>query len=220
MADIFELFQKIRKEEPAPAAPLTHIVVGLGNPGPRYARTRHNAGFMALDSLAAHIGAAVTKEKFHALIGDGMLGGRRVLLMKPITMMNASGIAVRDAAEFYRIPPENILVLVDDVYLAPGRMRVRAKGSDGGHNGMENIIDQLESDAFPRIRFGVGQKPTPEYDLADWVVAPLPPVDLARLTACFPMIPDAAKMIFDGQTDRAMGLCNGFRGEADAGEAP
>ncbi len=218
MTDIFELFRQIQKKETAPAVPPTHMIVGLGNPGPRYARTRHNAGFMALDALAAQLGAAAAREKFHAAVGDAMLGARRVLLMKPLTLMNASGLAVREAADFYHIPPENILVLVDDIYLAPGRMRARAKGSDGGHNGLENIIYQLESDAFPRIRFGVGQKPSREYDLADWVLGPLPAADLARLAACFPLLAEAAELIFSGQMDRAMGLVNGFRAPEGEGE--
>lgn len=213
MTDIFELFKRIEKKEAAPQTPPTHIIAGLGNPGKEYARTRHNAGFMALDFLAARLGADVSRGKFNALCGDAMLGGRRVLLMKPLTLMNASGEAVRDAANFYKIPVENILVLVDDIYQDVGRMRVRAGGSDGGQRGLKSIIYQLSSDRFPRIRFGVGQKPNPQYDLAAWVVGTLPPSDLDKLTACFPLIEEAAKLIFDGKTDAAMGLCNGFHPE-------
>jgi len=211
MADIFELFKLIEKKTPAPATPPTHIIAGLGNPGREYERTRHNAGFMALDDLAARLHADVSRTKFNALCGDAMLGERRVLLMKPLTFMNASGESIRDAADFYKIPPENILVLVDDIYQDAGRMRVRKNGSDGGQRGLKSIIYQLSSDQFPRIRFGVGQKPNPEYELKDWVLGVFPQADMAALRTCFPLIEQAAKLIFDGKFENAMGLCNGHR---------
>lgn len=211
MADIFALFKQIEKKNDAPRTPPTHIIAGLGNPGKDYVRTRHNIGFMALDYLADALGADVSRAKFNALCGDASLGGHRVLLMKPLTYMNASGEAIRDAANFYKIPPENILVLVDDICQEPGRMRVRKSGTDGGHNGLKSIIYHLSSDRFPRIRFGAGQKPNPQYDLAAWVVGALSDADLTKITGCFPLIERASKMILDGNIDAAMGLCNGYR---------
>lgn len=212
MADIFTLFQQIEKKNDT-AVPPTHIIVGLGNPGKEYAATRHNAGFMAVDSIAAKLGTDITRGKFHALYNTAMLGTRRVLLMKPLTMMNASGEAVREAADFYKIPPENILVLVDDIYQDPGHMRVRKNGSDGGQRGLKSIIAQLGTDNFPRIRFGVGKKPRPDYDLAAWVLGTLPDSDQKKLASCFPLLTEAATLIFDGKMEAAMSLCNGHQPE-------
>ena len=214
MTDIFALFKQIEKKDSAPATPPTHMVVGLGNPGKEYALTRHNAGFRAVDFLTAEPQTDVTHEKFHALFGIGNIGKYRILFLKPLTFMNSSGEAVREAADFYKIPPENILVLVDDIYLDAGRMRVRANGSDGGHNGLKSIIYQLGADTFPRIRLGVGKKPTPEYDLADWVLSKMDEGNEKRLEACFPLLAQAIELVFDGKADLAMGLCNGFRADA------
>lgn len=215
MADIFDLFKQIAKKESTPTAAPTHIIVGLGNPGKEYEKTRHNAGYMALDYLASKLGADVSRSKFNALCGDARLGDTRILLMKPLTFMNASGEAVRAAMDFYKIPVENVLVLVDDVCQDPGRMRVRASGSDGGQRGLRSIIRETGTDAFPRIRFGVGQKPHPQYELADWVLGVLPAEDMKKLQTCFPLVEEAAKMIFAGKIDGAMGLCNGHRAAAE-----
>lgn len=210
MADIFELFKQIeKKRETASAAP-THIIAGLGNPGKEYERTRHNAGFHALDYLSDVLGVSVNRAKFSALCADAQLGPYRVLLMKPQTYMNASGDAIRAAADFYKIPPENILVLVDDIYQDAGRMRVRLDGSHGGHNGLKSIEAQIGA-KYPRIRFGVGQKPSPQYDLAAWVLGKMQKEDIAGLVSCFPLVKDAAEKIFDGKADTAMGMCNGHR---------
>ena len=216
MADIFDLFKQIAKKESSPAGKPTHIIAGLGNPGKEYERTRHNAGYMALDHLAACLGTDVSRSRFNALCGDAMLGEARVLLMKPLTFMNASGEAVRAAMDFYKIPAENVLILVDDIYQDAGRMRVRGGGSDGGQKGLKSIIRELGTDAFPRIRFGVGQKPNPQYELADWVLGVLPEADMKKLQTCFPLVEEAAKRIFAGKLDLAMGLCNGHRPEAEA----
>ena len=148
-----------------------YMIVGLGNPGKQYESTRHNAGFICLDLLAEKYSISVKKLKFKSLLGEGRIEGKRCLLLKPQTFMNLSGEAVRDAAEFYKIPPENIIVIYDDISLDPGKLRIRRKGSDGGHNGMKNILYHLKSDGFPRIKVGVGAKPNPEYDLADWVLS-------------------------------------------------
>lgn len=172
---VFDIFAKLEREraakEAAPAEPIEWLVVGLGNPGSKYEGTRHNAGFRALDAYCAKSGQRIDRMKFKALIGDGRFGGKRVLFVKPQTFMNLSGEAVRDAAAFYKIPPERILVLFDDISLEVGRIRVRAKGSAGGQNGVKNIIYQLGSDAFPRVKIGIGAKPHPDYDLADWVLS-------------------------------------------------
>ena len=148
-----------------------YMIVGLGNPGKQYETTRHNAGFICLDLLSEKHGIKVNKLKFKALIGDGRINGKRCLLLKPQTFMNLSGEAVRDAADFYKIPPERIIVICDDISLEPGKIRIRRKGSAGGQNGLKNIILHLNGDNFPRIKVGIGAKPNPEYNLADWVLS-------------------------------------------------
>ncbi len=171
---IFDVFAKLEQEKAvkqAVAGPIEWLVVGLGNPGSKYAETRHNAGFRALDAYCAKSGQKMDKMKFKSLIGEGQFGGARVLFMKPQTFMNLSGEAVRDAAAFYKLDPSHILVLSDDISLDVGRIRVRAKGSAGGQNGLKNIIYHLNSDQFPRVKIGVGAKPHPGYDLADWVLS-------------------------------------------------
>ena len=148
-----------------------YMIVGLGNPGKQYETTRHNAGFICIDLLAEKHGIKVNKLKFKSLMGDGRIGGVRCLLLKPQTFMNLSGEAVREAADFYKIPPERIIVICDDISLEPGKIRIRRKGSAGGQNGLKNIILHLNGDNFPRIKVGIGAKPNPEYDLADWVLS-------------------------------------------------
>ena len=171
---IFDVFAKLEQEKAAKqadAGPIEWLVVGLGNPGSKYDNTRHNAGFRALEGWCAKSGQKMDKMKFKSLIGEGQFGGARVLFMKPQTFMNLSGEAVRDAAAFYKLDPSHILVLSDDISLDVGRIRVRAKGSAGGQNGLKNIIYHLNSDQFPRVKIGVGAKPHPGYDLADWVLS-------------------------------------------------
>ena len=146
------------------------LVVFLGNPGPRYAQTRHNAGFLAGDALARKLDVQIDRLRFRALTAQCDIGGQKALLMKPQTLMNLSGEAVGQAAKFYKVPPEHVLVVSDEVSLPVGRLRVRMKGSAGGHNGLKNIIAALGTDAFPRIRIGVGTPPHPDYDMADWVL--------------------------------------------------
>ena len=149
-----------------------YLIVGLGNPGKEYDRTRHNVGFRAVDLLAESLGTKINRLKFRALVSPIVnCGGKKVVLMKPQTYMNLSGDAVKLCGAFYKLPLERILVLFDDISLEPGRIRVRADGSAGGHNGLKSIIAQLESQNFPRVKIGVGAKPHPEYDLADWVLS-------------------------------------------------
>ena len=172
------------------------IIVGLGNPGKKYEGTRHNAGFAALDHVAEKWGVRVTKAKFDALTGTGTAAGVKVLLMKPQTFMNLSGEAVRDAASFYKIPPEHVIVLSDDVSLDVGTLRVRAKGSAGGQNGLKNIIYHLNSEDFPRVKIGVGKKPRPDYDLAAWVLGKFPAEDQKAIDkACEDAVNAAACII-------------------------
>ena len=200
--NIFDLFKKI--EKPESHAPITHIIAGLGNPGAEYKITRHNAGFMALDYIADKCGARVDRAKFHSLVTEADVGGVRVLLMKPETFMNNSGVAISEAASFYKIAPENIIVLHDEISFEPGNMRIRRKGSAGGHNGLKSIISHIGSDNFPRIKIGVGKKPNPEYDLAAWVLAKMPEDDLKVMKDLFPGIYSSLELMLRGEIETAM----------------
>ena len=205
MTDLNELFRRIfagRKEEPQP--PVEWLVVGLGNPGDKYRGTRHNAGYVAIDAIAEKAGVKIDRAAYKGLTGRGALGGHGVLFLKPETFMNLSGESVREAAAFYKIPPEKILVLCDDISFDPGRIRIRRSGSHGGHNGLRNITEQLGSEAFPRIRIGVGQKPHPEYDLVDWVLGKLPNEDAKKIAARAADFFDAATLIVSGEIETAM----------------
>ena len=146
------------------------IIVGLGNTGDQYEHTRHNVGFDTVDALADKLDIPVQRLKFKALTNTAVIAGEKVLLMKPVTFMNLSGEAVEPAAAFYKVPADHILVISDEVALPPGKIRLRKGGSAGGHNGLKNIIAHLHTDQFPRIRIGVGEKPHPDYDMADWVL--------------------------------------------------
>ena len=201
MSNIFDLFKKI---ESAPQGPVNFIVVGLGNIGKQYELTRHNAGFLAIDRIAEKYGAKIDRVKFHATVGECTIAGQRVLLMKPTTLMNNSGIAVGEAAAFYKIPPERVLVLHDEISFDPGMIRIRRKGSAGGHNGLKSIIARLPGEDFPRIKIGVGKKPSPEYDLANWVLGKMPESDMKAMTARFDDIADATALIVRGMIDEAM----------------
>lgn len=184
------------------------MIVGLGNPDKKYAFTRHNAGFLCVDMLAEKHGFTVKKLKFRSLLGDAVLGGHRCLILKPQTYMNLSGEAVREAAAFYKIPPERILVLFDDISLDVGKLRIRRKGTDGGHNGIKNIIYHLASDQFPRIKIGVGKKPHPDYDLADWVLSEFKKDEEAPLKSALENACTAVELLLDGKIDQAMNLYN------------
>ena len=210
MANIFDLFRKIEKKEPASAMPITCLVVGLGNTGKQYAGTRHNAGFLAIDYIAESVGAKIDRAKFHSLVGEATVDGIRVLLMKPQTLMNASGLAVAEAAEFYKIPAKNIIVISDDISLPVGHLRVRKKGSAGGHNGLKDIIACLGTEEFSRIRIGIGEKPHPDYDLADWVLSEFSAQDRALLEKAFPVAESGLKKLLACDADGAMQICNAF----------
>lgn len=180
------------------------LVVGLGNPGAKYENTRHNAGFLCISELEKREGAKVKKLKFHSLTGDAVIAGKKVLLMKPQTMMNNSGVAVGECAKFYKIPPENIIVIFDDISLEAGKLRIRRKGSAGGHNGIKSIIAHLGSENFPRIKLGVGQKPHPDYDLADWVLGSFPKSDIPLMHSAVENACEALEYMLKGDIDKAM----------------
>lgn len=209
MADIFELFKKISSGDNSTRTPVTHLVVGLGNPGVKYSRTRHNAGFLAVDYLAQKLSLGTFRLKFKSTCAEGTVDGHRVLFMKPETFMNNSGEAVLEASGFYKIPPENILVISDDINLAPGTIRIRESGSAGGQKGLESIITCLGSDKFPRIRIGVGQKPSPDYELADWVLGQIPEEDFEAIFETFTRVEGALPFILDKKTADAMARFNG-----------
>ena len=208
MADIFDLFKQIAKKEDSSNAPITWIIVGLGNPGNKYQLTRHNAGFLTIDSIAERAGVRIHRAKFQALCAEATIYGHRVLLMKPQTMMNASGAAVQEAAAFYKIAPDHILVISDDIAQAPGKMRFRTKGSAGGQKGLKDIITCMGTDAIPRLRMGVGEKPHPDYDLADWVLSNFPPQELALLRGAFDAVWQGLENILNQDFDGAMQICN------------
>ena len=202
MADIFSLFRKIEGE--STHAPITHLVVGLGNPGKEYEGTRHNVGFLALDKVAAAAGATVSRLRFRALTGEGSIGGKRVLFLKPQTYMNSSGEAVAEAAAFYKIPPENVIVFCDDISFAPGRVRIRKKGSAGGHNGLKSVIACLSSDAFARFKMGVGERKDRTSDLADFVLGKFPAAERAEIDALVATLPEALSLWLSGKEDEAL----------------
>ena len=202
MSNIFDLFKSIEKK--TETGPVTHIIVGLGNPGTKYEKTRHNAGFIAVDYIAEKLGVKIDRVKFHALVCECELTGKRVLLMKPETFMNNSGVAIGEAAAFYKIPPERVLVLHDEISFDAGILRIRRKGSAGGHNGLKSIIEHLGSDGFPRVKIGVGQKPSPDYDLVDWVLGKFPREALLAIEERLPDISTAAELIVRGEIDSAM----------------
>ena len=209
MANIFDLFKEISGEREAKAnQPITHLLVGLGNPGDKYYNTRHNAGFLMMDYLSQKVNIRVDRIKFKALVGDGEVGGRRVLLMKPQTFMNHSGEAVSEAAKFYKIPPENILVFSDDVSLDMGRVRMRTSGSDGGQKGLRSITTLMATQDFPRIKFGVGNKPHPDYDMADWVLSEFSKDEQKALFACFEKAYDGVIRYLSGDAEGAVQICN------------
>ena len=185
------------------------LLVGLGNPGDKYDNTRHNVGFAAIDQLAEELKVPVQKLKYRALTQTVELGGARVLLMKPITYMNLSGEAVGEAARFFKIPADHVLVLSDDVSLPVGKLRIRKAGSAGGHNGLKSIIQHLGTDQFPRVKIGVGEKPHPDYDMADWVLGKFTGEDLKTITQAIQRAGKAAECYIQDGPDKAMNKFNG-----------
>ncbi len=199
------MFNKFKKEG---NSTYDYLIVGLGNPGKKYETTRHNAGFLFIENMENELNFTAKKLKFHALVGDVKLENKKLLVMKPQTMMNNSGTAVKECAQFYKIPVENIIVIYDDISLDPGLLRIRRKGSAGGHNGIKSIIAHLGSENFPRIKLGVGKKPHPEYDLADWVLSNFPKNDIPLMREALDNGLGALKLMIKGDTEGAMSKYN------------
>lgn len=187
---------------------VTWLAVFLGNPGPKYEWTRHNAGFLACDALAKKLGVNVNRARFKALTATCDIDGESVMLMKPQTYMNNSGEAAAEAARFYKIPPEHVIVVSDEVSLPVGRLRIRQKGSAGGHNGLKSIIAQLGSNQFPRIRLGVGAPPHPDYDMADWVLSVFRDQDAADIADAAKRAAEAVECYITEGPERAMNRFN------------
>lgn len=187
---------------------ISWLVAFLGNPGTKYEMTRHNAGFMAGDAMAKAQGAAINRSRFKALTGTCDIGGETVMLMKPQTFMNLSGEAVAQAVSFYKLAPDHVIVVSDEVALPIGKLRIRTKGSAGGHNGLKNIIALLGTDQFPRIRIGVGAAPHPDYDMADWVLSSFKGKDAEDILAAAARAAEAVECYITKGADRAMNLYN------------
>ena len=185
------------------------LIVGLGNPGKEYEKTRHNCGFRALDRLAEKLGCKIDKGKFQGLYGQTTYGGHKLLLLKPLTYMNLSGRSVLQLSAYFHVPPQRIIVMFDDISLDPGRLRIRAEGSAGGHNGIKSIIGELGSQAFPRVKIGVGAKPHAEYDLADWVLSTFSASEEKALSVALDNAADAALCIIDRGVSEAANRFNG-----------
>lgn len=188
----------------------TWLIVGLGNPGKNYERSRHNCGFRAIDALAGQLGCRVDKGKFQGLYGQCLWQGRKLLLLKPQTFMNLSGRSVLQLSAYFSVPPQRIILLFDDISLPPGRLRVRPDGSAGGHNGIKSVIQELGSDAFPRVKIGVGAKPHPDADLADWVLSGFTPAEEKLLGPALERAGDAALCIIEKGTAEAANRFNGI----------
>ena len=204
---IWDVFNRLSSENKSVGKP-EYIIVGLGNPGIQYGETRHNAGFMTVDYMAKNLGFSFGQHKFKSVVADASIGGKRCLVMKPETYMNNSGEAVAEAMNFYKIPLENIIVIFDDISLEPSKMRIRRQGSSGGHNGIKSIIALCGGEKFPRIKIGVGKKPDPNYNLADWVLGKFPDDDKKKLETVFENACNAAELIVQGNINDAMNRYN------------
>ena len=189
-------------------APVTWLVVGLGNPGDKYENTRHNAGFLVVDELGERGRFPIQRLKYKALTNTAVIGGQGVLVMKPVTYMNLSGEAVGEAARFYKIQPDHVLVISDDVDLPLGKLRIRTGGSAGGHNGLKSVIQHLGTDQFPRLKVGVGGKPHPDYDMADWVLGKLQGEDKQTMDQAAARAADAIECFLRDGPDKAMNRFN------------
>ena len=202
------MFDRFRKKDMEPSGAPEFLIVGLGNPGAKYEGTRHNIGFICVDLLAQKHDFKIKNLKFKSLYADVRLCGHRCLVMKPQTFMNNSGISVREAAQFYKIPPQNIIIIFDDISLPPGRLRIRAKGSAGGHNGLKSIIYHLNSDEFPRVKIGVGDRPDHSSDLAGWVLSGFSKDDVPLVKDALDRACEALETIVDSGAYEAMNKFN------------
>ena len=205
---IFDIFDRISSNSPAAHGKIEFIIAGLGNPGMEYDGTRHNAGFSVMDTLAEQLGEKIDRLRFKGKTAEVTIAEKRCLLLKPTTYMNNSGEAIVQAMEFYKIEPSNIIVICDDISLAPGKLRIRRKGSHGGHNGLRSICELTGSDDFPRIKIGVGKKPHPDYDLAKWVLGKFGKDDAEKMKASAENACECIKLMVSGKTDEAMNKYN------------
>ena len=202
------MFKNPFSKSSEPSGPVEYIIVGLGNPGSKYEGTRHNAGFMALDYIADKAGADLKRIKFKGLCGTAMIAGKKVLLLKPSTYMNLSGQSVTEAMRFYKLPPQKVIILYDDISLEPGKMRIRLKGSHGGQNGMKNIIYLSGSDQFPRIKIGTGKKPNPQWDLANWVLSKFSEQELKLMYEAIDHVSSSVELMVNENAAEAMNKYN------------
>lgn len=200
-----DIFASISKPK---AGPIEYVIVGLGNPGIQYEGTRHNVGFMVLDYIAKQCNVSIDRMKFKGMTCDTTLNRKRVLLLKPMTYMNLSGDSVRDAMNFYKLTPDRVIVVYDDISLQPGKLRIRLKGSHGGQNGMRSIIEQCGTDTFPRIKMGIGEKPNPGWDLADWVLSKFSTQELKPLEQAIENAYRAAALMVQNKANEAMNQYN------------
>jgi PTH1 family peptidyl-tRNA hydrolase len=204
---VFYIFN-LRGRSRVPTGAPEYILVGLGNPGKKYEFTRHNAGYLCLDALAQNQHIKINRIKFKSLTGETTIAGHRCLLLKPQTFMNNSGEAVREAADFYKIPAEKILVIFDDTTLSFGNLRIRRNGSDGGHNGLKSIVTHIKSNQFPRIKIGIGTKPHPEMELANWVLSSFNKKELTELRSTVEKAHEALELMVEGNFEKAMAKFN------------
>lgn len=205
---IFDIFDRISQNSPAAGGKIEYIIAGLGNPGMEYENTRHNAGFAVLDKLAEQSGANINRMRFKGKTAEASIGGKRCLLLKPTTYMNNSGESIVQAMEFYKLDISQIIVICDDISLDPGKLRIRRKGSHGGHNGLRSICELTGSDDFSRIKIGVGKKPHPDYDLAKWVLGKFGKEDAAKMETSAENACRCIELIVQGKTDEAMNKFN------------
>jgi len=205
---IFDKFKEISKAEPVPSGPVEYLIVGLGNPGEQYSCTRHNAGFMVMDTLSKRLDTEIKRLKFKSLCTDVTISGKHCIIMKPDTYMNNSGQAVSEAMKFYKLDIDHVIIVYDDISLEPGTLRIRRKGSDGGHNGIKSIIYLTGGDTFPRIKMGVGKKPHPKFDLADWVLSRFNDEDMEKMQKSCTNACDSIELMVAGKTDEAMNKFN------------
>ena len=205
---IFDVCDRISSKSPAPNGKIEYVIAGLGNPGMEYEGTRHNAGFAVLDTLAEQLGEKIDRLRFKGKTAEVTINGKRCLLLKPTTYMNNSGEAIVQALEFYKIDAANLIVVCDDISLDCGKLRIRRKGSHGGHNGLRSICDLTGRDDFPRIKMGVGKKPHTDYDLAKWVLGKFGKEDAAKMKESAENACECIKLMVQGDTDQAMNKYN------------
>ncbi len=204
---IWDIFEKISTDKPSQGKP-GYIIAGLGNPGIQYEKTRHNAGFLAIEKLCEIFQFETKKAQFKSMVGQTIIGDKVCLVMKPQTYMNNSGEAVTAAMDYYKIPPENVIIIYDDISLEPSKIRIRRKGSHGGHNGMRSIIELSGSEDFPRIKIGVGKKPHPQYNLADWVLSKFTDDEMKLMDEAFEKAVLSVELMVSGKINEAMNKYN------------